>query len=54
MNNYAYIAAGDEGLKTIDVSNPAAPFLKGSYSYTSDGEAYDRHFAKGKVINEVD
>ena len=41
VNNYAYIAAGDEGLKIIDVSNPSAPFLKGSYSYTSGGEAFD-------------
>jgi hypothetical protein len=41
VNNYAYIAAGEEGLRIVDVSNPSAPFLKGSYAYASGGEAFD-------------
>ena len=41
VNNYAFIAAGDQGLKIIDVSNPTTPFPIGSYSYTSGGEAFD-------------
>ncbi|HEY3361147.1 MAG TPA: hypothetical protein VGK06_04770 [Methanosarcina sp.] len=29
--NYAYLAAGDNGLVIVDVSNPSSPVLKGSY-----------------------
>jgi len=29
--NYAYVADGSNGLVIVDVSDPAAPTLKGSY-----------------------
>ena len=30
--NYAYVADGGNGLVIVDVTNPAAPTLKGSYN----------------------
>jgi len=41
LGNYAYISAGNRGLKIIDISNPASPVLKGEYYYNSGAEAYD-------------
>ncbi|MFM6008306.1 MAG: LVIVD repeat-containing protein, partial [Sphaerospermopsis kisseleviana] len=41
LGNYAYVSAGNRGLKIIDISNPASPILKGEYYYNSSAEAYD-------------
>ncbi|MFM6025782.1 MAG: LVIVD repeat-containing protein, partial [Dolichospermum sp.] len=41
LGNYAYVSAGNRGLKIIDISNPASPSLRGEYSYHHSGEAYD-------------
>ncbi|NCS26603.1 MAG: endo-1,3-1,4-beta-glycanase ExsH [Microcystis aeruginosa BS13-02] len=41
LGNYAYVSAGNRGLKIIDISNPASPSLIGEYSYNHTGEAYD-------------
>jgi hypothetical protein len=30
--NYAYVAEGESGLMIIDIGNPAAPAIKGSYA----------------------
>lgn len=35
-NGMAYVADGPGGLKIIDVSNPAKPFLRGSYAITGN------------------
>ena len=52
--NYAYLAANDEGLKVIDVSNPASPSVVGSCSmvcpadvYVSGNHAYVTNNAEG-------
>ena len=38
VGNYAYIADNASGLQIIDISNPSAPTLKGTYdtSYARD------------------
>ncbi|WP_321419932.1 PGF-pre-PGF domain-containing protein [uncultured Methanomethylovorans sp.] len=37
--NYAYIANGDNGLQVVDITNPTAPTIVGTYTYNS-GAAY--------------
>jgi len=45
--NYAYVADSDYGLLIVDVSNPAAPTLKGSYDTagSSEGVAVEGNYA---------
>ena len=38
--NYAYLADGNSGLVVVDISNRAAPAIRGTYAYGS-GAAYD-------------
>ncbi|MBW3597880.1 MAG: hypothetical protein KY475_11475 [Planctomycetes bacterium] len=46
---YAYVAAGEEGLVILDITNPAAPFI--DQVYNAEGEIKDVHDVKLGITN---